>query len=166
MPVYESNSHTKDGRKFFYRCYYKDSYGVLRQKNSKLYNGKRECEKAERVFLEEIIVQDEVDYNISFLTVYEEWLAVKQLKVKSSTFYSYKKKCDKHILSFFEKYKLHSINTTTILAWKKELFDKDNCIKEKNRIVSLLRDVLEYARDNYSFNQRLLVNLFLKKMKV
>lgn len=53
MPAYESKWITKDDRKYYFSCYYTDKYGTRKKYMSKMYKDIRECEKAERSFLEE-----------------------------------------------------------------------------------------------------------------
>ena len=36
MPIYETNNPTKNGRKYFFRCYYTNKYGEKKQYKSKL----------------------------------------------------------------------------------------------------------------------------------
>lgn len=45
MPVYEETDPkkiTKNGRKYYYKCYYIDKYGKRKRKQSKMFKGKRE----------------------------------------------------------------------------------------------------------------------------
>ena len=159
MGVYESKKPTKDGRKFYFRCYYKDRYGNNKQYESKKYKGIRECEKAEREFLSTIQYEDVPDYDISFKIVYDEFLDFKGTQVKSSSYYSRKHRDDLHIIPFFEKYKLHSIKINDVLRWKEKINDLKISIGHKNRIITDLKDILTYARDNYEFDGKVLSKL-------
>ncbi len=154
MPVYERKKPTKDGRKYFFRCYYRDKYGSSKQFTSKLYKGVRECEKGERIFLEEVEYRDLTDYTVMFIDVYNEWLEFKRSKVKETTFYAYKTRTRKHIIPFFEKYKLHYIKINDILKWRDSILKINITLQQRNRIITDLKDVLEYARDNYDFDNK------------
>ena len=157
MPVYEETNKkkiTKDGRKYYYRCYYLDKYGNRKQKHSKLYKGKRECEKAEREFLSITQYEDILDYDVSFETVYNEWLEYKQSQVKITTFYADKKRSNKHILQYFKNYKLHSIKSNTLLEWKNNLLNKGMTTNSSNCIIGFMQKILDYAEVNYNFDRK------------
>ena len=68
---------------------------------SKMFLGKRECEKAERSFLEETKYRDLTDYNVTFKDVYNEWLEFRRNKFKQTTFYAFKTRIKKHIIRNF-----------------------------------------------------------------
>ena len=51
MPVYKSKEPTKDGRKWYFKCQYKDAYGEIHTKKSKKFELKGQAEEAERNFL-------------------------------------------------------------------------------------------------------------------
>ena len=55
MPVYKSKEVTKDGRKWFFKCQYKDAYGETHTKKSKKYELKTQAEEAEREFYEVVV---------------------------------------------------------------------------------------------------------------
>ena len=69
MAVYQENDKskwTKDGRSWYFRCYYTDIYGVSRQKQSKFYKTKTEAKIAESEFSIKTKSTDEKDYSIKF----------------------------------------------------------------------------------------------------
>lgn len=157
MPVYEETDErkiTKDGRKYYYSCYYVDKYGNRKKKKSKKYKGKRECEKAERDFLNTVQYEDIPEYDISFESVYNEWLEYKQSQVKITTFYADKKRADKHILQYFKNYKLHSIKSNTLLEWKNNLLSKGMATNSSNSIIGFMQKILDYAEINYNFDRK------------
>lgn len=162
MAVYQEKDRskwTKDGRSWYYRCYYTDMYGNRKQKVSKLHLRKKDAEEAERIFLTEIEKKDETDKNIMFEYVYNEWLDYKKTQVKSSTYYSRKKRTHKYILSYFTKYKLHSIKIDVINKWKEMIMNCNITLEHKNRIIVEFKEILEYARDNYDFDGKILGKL-------
>lgn len=154
---------TKDGRKWYYMVYYTDIYGIRKRKKSKLFMTKTEAEDAESEFRIKIKSTDEVDYNIKFETVYNEWLAYKKTQVKSTTYYGIKKNTKKHILEFFKDFKLHSIKTNTILMWKEELEKNIKTINYQNAMIGYLIEILEYAVNNYEFDRKVLSKLHKNK---
>lgn len=159
MPVYETKKTTKDGRKYFFRCYYADKYGSKKQYKSKLYQGKRECEKAERTFLESTEYRDLTDYDVMFKDVYIEWLEFKRNKVKQTTHYARKKRANMYVLSNFDKYKLHSIKINDVLQWRDKILSLKISLAQRNRIISDLKEILEYARDNYDFDNKVVAKV-------
>lgn len=162
MPVYEETNKkkiTKDGRKYYYRCYYVDKYGNRKRKQSKLYKGKRECEKAERDFLNTVQYEDIPDYDISFESVYNEWLEYKRTQVKSTSFYGIKKRADYHIYPFFKPFKLHNIKINNIIEWKSKLAKRSIGLTHQNSIIATLKEILEYSKDNYNFDGKIIAKL-------
>lgn len=159
MPVYETKKATKDGRKYYFSCYYVDKYGIRKKYKSKKYSGKRECERAERKFLDNTEYKDLTDYDVMFEDVFNEWLEYKSSSVKTSTYYSIEHRLKKHILSFFEKYKLHSIKINNILLWKKELMAKNLCIDNTNKIIKYFQKILMYAVNNYDYDIKIVSKL-------
>lgn len=159
MPVYESKQSTKDGRKYYFSCYYIDKYGINKKYKSKKYKGIRECEKAERKFLEETEYRDLTDYDVMFKDVYIEWLEFKRNKVKQTTHYARKKRANMYVLSHFEKYKLHSIKINDVLQWRDKILSLKISLAQRNRIISDLKEILEYARDNYDFDNKVVAKV-------
>ena len=160
MPVYETNKPTKDGRKYYFRCYYVDKYGKRKRYESKKYLGKRECERAERKFLESTEHKDLTDNDMMFVDVYNEWLDYKKTKVKSTTFYARKKRADYHILPTFKEYKLHSIKLNIITEWRDKILNLNISLEHRYRIVTDLKEILEYARDNYDFDNKIVAKVY------
>ena len=54
MPTYESNRITRNGRKYYFSCYYTDKFGTRKKYMSKMYKDIRECEKATKHINNEI----------------------------------------------------------------------------------------------------------------
>ena len=165
MPIYKSNKKTKDGRTWYYRCYYTDIYGNRKQKESKLYATKREAIDAEITFLKKNQTESVIVTTILFKDVYNEWLDYKKQLVKSSTFYSIKKLCNKHILSFFEKFKLHSIKINQLQYWKKHILSCNYTAKHNNTIIGYLQEILKYAINNYDFDIKVASKLQKNKIE-
>ena len=165
MSVYKSNKKTKDGRCWHYRCYYTDIYGNRKQKESKLFATKREAIDAEVSFLKKNQTESVIITTIKFEDVYNEWLDYKKQLVKSTTFYGIKKLCDKHILKFFEKFKLHSIKINQLQYWKKHILTYNFNSKYSNKIIGYLQEILKYAVDNYDFDTKVASRLQKNKIE-
>ncbi len=157
MPVYQEkdkNKWTKDGRKWYFKCQYTDMYGNRKQKKSKLFLTKEETKIAESEFLTHIIKSDETDHNVTFEKVYREWWEYKKQTLKITTQYSGKKRRDTHILEYFKKYRLHDIKISALNDWKNQLLDKNFSSEYKNRIIGDLKEILNFAIDNYDFDRK------------
>lgn len=168
MPVYREKNKkkwTKDGRSYYFRCYYTDIYGYRKQKESKLYKLSSEAKEAEREFLSKCKMEDETNSNISFSDVYKEWLSFKQTQVKSTTFYSVVKRSEYHIVPYFSKFKLHSIKLSTIDNWKDKIYNLNITTAHKNTIIRTLKEMLIYARDNHEYNNKIVNKIQLYKIE-
>ena len=104
MPVYNEKDRkkwTKKGEHYYFRCYYIDLNGKKKQKKSKKFLTASLAKVAERQFLEKTSVSNESNNKIEFDTAFFEWLEVKKMQVKPSTYYCIVHKAQKYILSFF-----------------------------------------------------------------
>lgn len=168
MPIYQEKNklkQTKDGRSWYYRTYYADMYGNRKQKVSKLYSTKKEAKDAEAEFLLRAKQKDETDYNISFESIYNEWLLQKKSQVKSTTFYGIKRNTTKHILSYFKNFKLHSIKINSLLLWKEKIEKYNFTTSYQNTIIGYFTEILEYARNNYEFDSKTISKLHKDKIE-
>lgn len=166
MPYYQEKNKskwTKDGRSWYFRCYYTDVYGKRKQKDSRLYKTKSEAKNAEIDFLSKHNIKSENDLNIMFIDVYSEWFALKKRSVKSTTAYSYTKIFDKNILEFFKKFKLHAIKVNTINDWYEFLSSGTLTIEYQNKLINQLGSILSYAKDNYNFNPKVVSHIVAQR---
>lgn len=159
MAVYQEKNEkkwTKDGRKWYFRCYYTDEYGKRKQKESKLFSKKAEAQEAEREFLNKINISNVTNHKDIILddlfSEYEEYVLNK--KNKSSSNYSSFLNYNNHISPILGKYKINDITLQTIRMFhdeidKKRYKKKDNYLplsfKYKTKIHSLLSCILDYA---------------------
>lgn len=156
---------TKDGRSWYFDVYYTDIYGNRKEKKSKLYKTKTLAKDAETDFLSEVKIIDITDKNILFEVVCNEWLEYKKFSIKSSTYYGLKRRVYKHILDFFKSFKLHSIKTNTINNWLEKMNSKGLTIVYLNTIISYLKELLIYARDNYDFDNKVVSKIHKYKIE-
>lgn len=162
MAVYQEQNKkkwTKDGRSWCFRVYYTNMYGERKQKVSKMYRTRTLAREAENTFLNEIKCNDITDKNISFVEVYNEWLDYKGQLVKPTTSYGIEKSCNKYILKYFEKYKLHSIKIKNINDWKNKLNNEKIKLNSKNKQIGYFKEFLNYAIDNYDFDKKVAARL-------
>lgn len=162
MAVYQEKDKskwTKDGRSWYFRCYYTDMYGKNKQKESKKYLRKKDAEEAERIFLTFVSTNTVVNYDITFEELYNEWYQYKAKIVKSTTAYDLKVKLGKHILAFFKDFRLHSIKVNVINQWYAFLSKSGLNLVNQNKIIGYLREILNYARENYDFDKKIIAKI-------
>lgn len=157
MPVYREKKEkwTKDGKSYAFRCYYTDIYGNRKQKESKLYKLKSEAQAAERKFLEGVTKEDVTENSISFKTAYNNWLEYKKDTIKITTYYDLKKRLDKHIFIYFEKYKIHKIKINSLNEWKNNLMKKNLSVKSVNMMISYFKEMLIFFSIYYEFDNKI-----------
>ncbi|MBO6243608.1 MAG: site-specific integrase [Clostridia bacterium] len=155
---------SKDGRSWYFACYYNNIYGERKQKKSKLYFTKKEAKEAEIEFLKAL--NKEIDISDPyFIDVYNEWFEYKKSKLKSTSYYSLRKRLDKHVLAYFEKYKLHSINVNNLNLWKKELHSLGNSLDHENKIIGSFKEILDYSVTEYDFNPKVANKLYKYRLE-
>lgn len=162
MPVYQELNKqkiTKDKRSWYYRCYYTDIYGNRKQKISKLFLTRKLAQEAERDFLNKISCKSDLNENIAFIDVYNEWLEFRKKQLKTQSLYSLKKRSKLHIVKFLENYKLHAIKLDTINKWFNELEKNKISTEYKNKIINEFKCFLKYARDNYNFDNKIIAKI-------
>ena len=152
MPVYKSKKPTKDGRAWFFRCYYTDAYGNRKQKESKLHFTKKEAREAEIAFLKANQTRNISVTTIMFEIMYDEWLFYKKQSVKTTSFYNIKKLCNKHILSHFKPFKLQAIKIKQLIVWREKIINHKFTTDYTNTVICYLQEILTYAVDNYDFD--------------
>ena len=151
---------TKDGRSWYFRVYYTDKYGNRKQKKSAKYFKKIEAQDSERTFLDKINGNNEKDKNLTFFKVYNDWITYKKTQLKITTFYNLEKNTKKNILSFFENYKLYSININSMNEWMKYITNMNCSISYKNSMIGYCREIFNYAKDNYDFDYKVINKIY------
>ena len=84
---------------------------------------------------------------------------------KSQTDYGRVKRDDKYILSYFKKYNLYSIKINIINTWNDYIFSQNVGTKHKNRIISEMKELLEFAETNYDFDKKVSAKLHKQKIE-
>lgn len=161
MPVYQDKDKNgkpiknKYGNSWRYRCYYTDMYGNRKQKKSKAFASKAIALEEERKFLTKVKTIDDVDKNILFQDVYNNWLNYKKNKVKISTYYGIEKTLNKHILNYFQKFRQHDIKINALNSWKTHLMSKTLSLSKTNSIIGYMKEILLYASTYYEFDVKI-----------
>lgn len=145
MTVYQEknkNKLTKDGRSWYFRCYYTDGYGNRKQKESKKFFMKKDALDAEREFLNSL----EISVPTKKMTIYDlknEYLEYKKQTVKITTigrikvFSKYFEIIDNVIINDFD--------IKTFEKWKKSINEINVSATYKNKIYTHLKALLKYA---------------------
>ena len=140
MPIYRSKEPTKDGRKWFFKCQYKDAYGETHTKKSKKYELKSQAEEEERKFL--ISCGKTVSNKMAWNDLVNEFL--ENSHNKDATLYSKKIVLNKYGDIFSNK-EISSITPLLVEKWKKEI-DKYNLVtSSKQNIFNYFKTVFDFA---------------------
>ena len=165
MPVYnqtDKSKWTKDKRHWYFRCYYTDIHGKRRLYNSKMYLTQDAAKEAESAFLIKIKQHDNNE-DILFKNLIDEYLYYKKRVLKSTTYYGNKTYINKHILPLFDNKKLSQINRPIINQWLEYIESQKYSIRYKNKIIRIFKEILNYAKDNYKLDQKIITTLQLIK---
>lgn len=161
------NKWTKDGRSWYYDTYYYDSFGVKREKKSKLFKLKKEAEAAEREFLSNNDNNADNNKEISFEYAYNEWLELKKSTVKITSYCHIKTILNKWIYIKFKDFKdIKRITEDNIISWKKEFSKNLLKLEYKNKIIGYFREFLQFCSDEYDLSRKLYSKLNLYKISV
>ncbi len=163
MAIYQEknkNKWTKDGRSWYFRCYYTNINGNRVQKESKLFKTKKEAQEEEITFLNKISNNENIEKDISFSTVYSEWLEIKKSKVKITSYYKINSNLRKNIYIYFKNYKMKDISLSVLKSYQNNLEKMNLSVDYKNILISYLKDILKYASIDYNFNAKLIDKLY------
>ena len=149
--IYKDTHKTKDGRCYYFRVQINNV-----PYKSKRYLTKKECMNAEALYRLKKTTPNRVDFNSVALT-YFDYL---KTYTKYSTVYTYEKDYNKHICPYFGEKDIYSINTLDYNIWFEEMSKK--CLKPKytNKINSLLRNIFNYAIQNYGLEHNPVIKTF------
>ena len=149
MAVYKDPHPTNDGRCWYFKLSFKDSFGNNKQYRSKKYATKKEATDAERIYFVTSTTKIE-DNNMTFEELYYAFRKYKDDKVKTTTKYDYDNKA-KYIKSFF-KIKVSDFNIMQYEEWKQEMNKLKISTSYKNDIYKFLKSILNYGSTWYNFN--------------
>ncbi len=161
MPVYnepDRKKWTKDKRHWFFRCSYEDINGNKKRYKSKMYASQDEAKDAESEFLIKVRNHDKHE-DILFKIVIDEYLYYKKRSIKSSTYYGIETYINKHIRPTFDNKKISQIKKSTINLWLEYLEEQKYSVKYNNKIIGLCRELLNYTKDNYILDQKVITSL-------
>lgn len=157
MPVYnekDKTKWTKDKRHWYFRCSYEDINGDKKRYKSKMFLTQDDAKTAESEFLIKTKNHDSITKDVTFETVFNEWLYYKKRKVKTSTYYDQKTISSKYILEKFKNKKIHDIKESDINLWLEYIEKHRFTIKYTNKIIRFFKEIMVYANKTYNINQK------------
>ena len=143
--VYKSDTPTKDGRCRYYMCYKKDILGNNKKYKSKKYKTKTEAQEAERIFLTE----RDNPIKKKFSDIAELYFKDMATINKASSYQSYYYDYQKHLKPFLGDLDISCINIPKIREWHLEMDKKGLSVSFKNKVNTVLRNILFFAMKNY-----------------
>ena len=149
--IYKDTHKTKDGR-----CYYFQVMIDRKLYKSKRYLTRKECVEAEALYKLKKASPDRLDFHIVAIAYFDNL----KTYTKYSTIYTYQKDYNKHIYPYFHDKDIYSINALDYNLWFEEMSKK--CLKSKytNKINSLLRNIFNFAIQNYDLEHNPVIKTF------
>lgn len=89
---------------------------------------------------------------VNFNHLAQNWLLLKQLSVKHSTYVKYEAVLKHHILPYFKKYNISEINNEMIVLFFDERKKDKLSSSTLHSIKNILSSIIEYGVDNYTMN--------------
>ncbi len=161
MAVYKSKKATKDGRQYFFRVKYKDIWGISHDYTSPKFKKKSEAEHEEALYRIKISENKICTSTITFQEVFNEFMIDKAKEVKPQSL-----KKDYTLFLHLESIKLLKVNDFTLEKCKKfilELEEKNLCTNYKNKVLGLLRNLINYSNLYHNTSDQIL--RFIKNFK-
>ena len=144
------NKWTKDGRKWSFVVWYQDLEGNRKQYRSKNFFTKKEAMYQERLFIEKVSFKDSSPSQITFKELFSSYLNYEKERVKSSTMKAYNSRIK--YLSSIESIKVNQFNIKHFTLWHKKMQEFNISNDHRNRILKLLKAILNFANKWYNIN--------------
>jgi len=156
MAIYKSNNPTKDGRKYYFRVKYKDIYGITHDYSSAKFLTRKEAEQEEVQFKIGIMKKPTSNSNItikdSYYEIRHKKINIKNLKPQTI------EKIDNHFkyLKPIENCKINDFNINKYSQLINYLNSFDLSAPYKNKILGLLKQIINHAKKYYNTNNSIL----------
>ena len=150
MPVYKSKEVTKDGRKWFFKCQYKDVYGETHTMKSKKFLKKIDAEEAEAKF---IIENNGIKTNrsITFNSIFIEYIEIQKNKIKKQTI-TKNTQLNKYISKYLGDINIQDLTVPQYRQFKNKLTEANLSTVYKNKIHNLVKKLIKTAYTLYGIN--------------
>lgn len=154
MPVYKTKNISKDGKCWFFKSNYKDIFGAMKQKCSKLYSTKTEAKEAEMEFLNSLKENKNAPIDMTFKELYSKFREFQDDKIRITTKRNYEQKLI--YLESFMNLKCKDYTIEHYEAWKAKMNKKSTLsTTTKNDVLKFWKSILNYGSSwyNFDFNQ-------------
>lgn len=138
---------------WYFRIYVRNSDGTRSQKTRSGYRTKSACIQAQSNFLLEYNENDKND--ITFKELYKNYIKWKEQNLKYQSYRTIKNKFDKHILPFFENYKINNIKVNDYIKWKEYIINKNLKYKTNCSLHLCMVNILNFAYDFYDLKENI-----------
>lgn len=152
MTVYQEknkNKITKDGRSWYFRCYYTDGYGNKKQKESKKFLTKKDALESERKFLNDLETSFPTN-KITIKNLKKKYLEYKSKTVKITSI----RGIETHLKYFdiIDNIRVDDFNLRVFEKWKESMNERKNLgTLYKNKVYKQLKSLLRFAIKVYDF---------------
>lgn len=144
---------TKDGRSWYFRCYYTDLMGNRKQRQSALFLTKKEASEAERIFLNSL--KDlSVQPKITFKELKEKYLEYQKEHVKVTTYIS--AKVVLAYINYLDNIVVSNFSMKQFEEWKKYINSFNFSTTYKNNIYKRLRSLMNFGNKMYNLDTRIM----------
>lgn len=146
--------------KWYYRTYVDDpltNKRVQRQRGG--FDLKRDALEAEAQLLMSYHNNDVIFDSINFDDIVDEYMLFQKKRLKPTTYVNYNYMIGKHIAQSFSGLKLREITRTKLEEWYKYLTDLEISTITKNKILGVLKNIMNYAEEYYNYKVRYLSTL-------
>lgn len=150
MPIYKSNTPTKDGRNYYFTANYTDTNGSYRKYKSKKYATKRECQKAEANFLANI-GEYITGTAITFKDVAVEMLASEQPQMKAKSYKSLETKTN-HVVNLIGNIRIDKLTTQQYQKFMADVRALGFSVEYLNDILATAKRITRYAARMHNIN--------------
>lgn len=153
MPVHKSKTPTKDGRCWFFKVQYEDSFCTTHTQVSKKFATKTEAKDAERQFLTSIKDKKNSPNTMTIGDLWNAFLEYQEPRTRISTRRGYKH-TEIYIKPLFN-IKCKDFTLPQFTEWLNDLRSKENLnMVSKNDKLKVLRALLNFGTKHYDFNFR------------
>ena len=153
MAIFKDKEKTKDGRSWYFAVHKKED-------SSKVYKSQRYLTRKEAQEAEAVYLLKKQNSKKEFHIVALDYFNYLKTYTKYSTIYTYEKDYNKHIYPFYAHKDIYSINTLDYNLWYDKMAKKGLKSKYLNKINSLLKNIFQYAVQNYNLEYNPVVKTF------
>lgn len=147
MPVYKSNTPTRDGRQYYFSYSWVDNNGKKQRYKSKLYKEKRECTLAESKFA--LSVGNIADEILTFAQLSVPFMENKREHNKITSYKKLESQM-KYILMELGNIKVSKLTVDQYQRFLTYLNSKNLSANTKNKYIMLVKEMIEFGRKRYN----------------